>query len=137
MNDDLIERSKAAIAAVRQYVEFKRMPPGVALLQEWIDRAAPKDEQSKVTQPAIDEPVAWLVQSKRGLVRCAWTEKPNQAQIDVAEYDGDTITPLYARPASEWNEALEAAAMVVEHEAFSSERARFGVAADTIRGLKR
>jgi hypothetical protein len=45
-------------------------------------------------------PVAWLVTSKRGMVRVAWTEKPSEAQVQVCEFDGDTITPLYAAPAS-------------------------------------
>lgn len=42
-------------------------------------------------------PVAWLVTSKRGMVRVAWTDKPSDEQIAISEYDGDTITPLYGR----------------------------------------
>ncbi len=34
-----------------------------------------------------------------------------------------------------WNAAIEAAAGIVEREAFPSERSRFGVAADNIRAL--
>ncbi len=44
------------------------------------------------------EPVAWLVTSKRGMARVAWTDKPSAEQIAIAEYDGDTITPLFAAP---------------------------------------
>jgi hypothetical protein len=40
------------------------------------------------------EAVAWLVTSKRGMIRCAWTEAPSKEQLMASEYDGDTITPL-------------------------------------------
>lgn len=41
------------------------------------------------------EPVAWLVKSKRGMIRACWSEKPSEEQVAVAEADGDTIFPLY------------------------------------------
>ena len=46
------------------------------------------------------EPVAWLVTSKRGLVRCAWTQKPSPDQLATCEVDGDIVTPLYDVPRS-------------------------------------
>lgn len=44
------------------------------------------------------KPVAWLVKSKRGMIRCAWTDEPSVAQLAIAEADGDTVTPLYSAP---------------------------------------
>lgn len=41
------------------------------------------------------KPTAWLVRSKTGLVRTAWTTTPTEEQLAVAECDGDTVTPLF------------------------------------------
>ena len=55
----------------------------------------------------VQEPVAWLVQSKTGLIRTAWTQKPSTEQLAVAHCDGDTVTPLYATPQPEQPAALK------------------------------
>lgn len=60
-----------------------------------------RNELVALRQPPADVvPSAWLITSKRGLVRCAITTAPTQDHIDCAECDGDTITPLYAHPAA-------------------------------------
>lgn len=43
----------------------------------------------------MSEPVAWMVKSKTGLIRACWSEPPLDVQIQAAEFDGDTIMPLY------------------------------------------
>lgn len=42
------------------------------------------------------QPVAWLVTSRAGHIRAAWTDAPSEEAFQIAEIDGDTITPLYA-----------------------------------------
>lgn len=53
----------------------------------------------------MSEPVAWMIKSKTGLIRTCWSEKPSDEQIEIAEFDGDTITPLYSADAIERNRA--------------------------------
>lgn len=60
-------------------------------------RIAELEAQLATVAPAVDaQPVAWLVTSKRGLVRVAWADKPTPEQLAACEFDGDTVTPLYA-----------------------------------------
>lgn len=62
---------------------------------EWIRYADHVEAMKRIA----GEPVAWLVKSKRGMIRCAWTDEPSVTQLAVSEADGDTVTPLYAVPA--------------------------------------
>lgn len=43
-------------------------------------------------------PVAWMIRSRTGLIRCCLTEEPDDELRALAEIDGDTITPLFAAP---------------------------------------
>lgn len=43
-------------------------------------------------------PVAWMIRSRTGLIRCCLTEEPDDERRALAEIDGDTITPLFAAP---------------------------------------
>jgi len=63
-------------------------PPPLMVRQRWVS-------QLKALQ---GDPVAWLVKSKSGLVRCALTIAPDADHYETAKYDGDAITPLYAAP---------------------------------------
>ncbi|WP_423197884.1 hypothetical protein DFLDMN_001523 [Cupriavidus sp. H19C3] len=61
--------------------------------------------------------VAWLQRARNGMIRCARTKRPDSDDIAVAEFDGDTITPLYAHPdplLAECVEALEMAELWLE-----------------------
>jgi hypothetical protein len=76
------------IAAIKDDVTRMRAKPHT--LNHMADDAAP--------QPVSQEPVAWLVQSKSGMIRTAWTTPPLAEQLAVAQCDGDAVTPLYATP---------------------------------------
>ncbi len=54
-----------------------------------------KDPAPTVLNVETRRPTAWLVRSKTGLVRTAWTTTPTEEQLAVAECDGDTVTPLF------------------------------------------
>lgn len=43
-------------------------------------------------------PVAWMIRSRTGLIRCCLTEEPDDERRALAEIDGDTIAPLFAAP---------------------------------------
>jgi hypothetical protein len=72
-----------------------RTPPG-ANTAVGLQRAAVRIDRARRYAGLVQEPVAWLVKSKTGMVRCAWTEEPTQEQRMVCAFDGDTIMPLYA-----------------------------------------
>jgi hypothetical protein len=57
-----------------------------------------ESERDALLAAAGKEAVAWLVTAKRGLVRCAWTDKPSPDQLATCKFDGDTVTPLYTAP---------------------------------------
>jgi hypothetical protein len=55
------------------------------------------DEQRLSAEPK-PEPVAWLVTTKDGRIWTVWTSPPGYGEVDLAHFNGDTITPLYAAP---------------------------------------
>lgn len=56
------------------------------------------DYEARAAASPAAEPIAWLVTSKRGLVRTVWTTKPDDEKLAVCAADEDTVTPLYAAP---------------------------------------
>jgi hypothetical protein len=79
-----------------------------------------------VPREAHQPAVAWLVTSKREMIRCVWTEPPSKEQLILSEFDGDKITPLYAAP-------IPATERVAEPEAKAWAAARSMGCADWIK----
>jgi hypothetical protein len=108
--DDLIKRIDGAIERITTGSAPMRVPvhetdPDMVLFdcKKALGAAAARitaleSERATLLAAAGKEAVAWLVTSKRGLVRCAWTDKPSPDQLATCKFDGDTVTPLYTAP---------------------------------------
>jgi hypothetical protein len=109
--DDLMQPTELAIALRRiAKVSYgatieearsvsKTQRDAADLIEQQADRiTALESERDALLAAAGKEAAAWLVTSKRGLVRCAWTEKPSPDQLATCKFDGDTVTPLYDMP---------------------------------------
>ena len=54
--------------------------------------------ESRLRELLEGDAAAYLVHARSGMVRACWTTPPTDDQKAAAEFDGDTITPLYAAP---------------------------------------
>jgi hypothetical protein len=79
----------------RPHYDIKGQPlRTIVVTQEWLEDMA--DAANVLSQ----EPKAWLITSKTGLVRSALTRRPDEILLAFAASDGDIITPLIPAPQS-------------------------------------
>lgn len=94
-----LEHSEAAFKSMTNWTATAREQAGFGRNTSFDIVWAQTLDKAKKYSALLEFPTkAWLVVSKTGLVRTAWTTQPSDDQLSVAHGDGDTVTALMAKP---------------------------------------